>query len=181
MKQLSNFPKKIKTQRLELRIIEPTSENAEIIFDIIEKNRNYLTAWQGHFGELISVDKVLQKLSHRYKQITENQCVLFGIYKQGNLIGRIRFFNIKEKSCEIGYWLVESENGHGYMGEALAALENELFKFGFSRIILEIDKGNIKSESLAKRNGYILTNVLPMAGWAKCVGKCDTLVYEKQK
>ena len=80
MKQLSNFPKKIKTQRLELRIIEPTSENAEIIFDIIEKNRNYLTAWQGHFGELISVDKVLQKLSHRYKQITEKHKKEYNIF-----------------------------------------------------------------------------------------------------
>jgi RimJ/RimL family protein N-acetyltransferase len=181
MQPLSVFPKTIKTARLTLSIIEPTQQNAETIFDIIEQNREYLTAWQWHFVELISVDKVLQKLEQRYNQIQENKCVLFGIYKDNNLIGRIRFFNIHDNECEIGYWLIKSANGQGYMSEALAALESELFKFEFDKIILEIDKGNDKSEALAKHNGYKLEKVLPMASWAKCVGKCDSFVYAKKK
>lgn len=181
MKPLSEFPKTIKSTRLKLSVIEPTRKNAESIFDIIERNRDYLTAWQGHFGELTTVDKVLKKLRHRYNQITSNQGVLFGIHTDNTLIGRIRFFNIQDNSCEIGYWLIESENGHGYMSEALSALENELFQFGFNKIVLDIDKGNNKSETLAKRNGYKLDKILPMASWAKCVGKCDCLIYVKHK
>lgn len=178
---LSNFPQIIQTPRLILRVVLPTLENAETIFKLIENNRDYLEAWQGHFEYLHNVDDVLKKLEQRYCQIDENKGMLFGIYKNEKFIGRIRFFNIKDKSCEIGYWLIESENGNGFMTEALAALETELFRFGFDKIILDIDDGNMHSENIAKRNGYKFVKRLPMASWAKCVGKCDSLIYEKRR
>ena len=65
------------------------------------------------------------------------------------------------------------------MGEALGALESELFKFGFDKIILDIDAGNTGSENVARRNGYKLVKRSPLASWAKCVGKCDSLIYVK--
>lgn len=67
------------------------------------------------------------------------------------------------------------------MSEALSALETELFKFGFNKITLDIDNRNTHSENLAKRNGYTLDKKLPMASWAKCVGKCDSLIYVKKR
>ena len=179
MKKLTEFPQTIKTPRLVLNVILPTTENAKIGIDIIDKNRDYLEAWQGHFGALRTVEDVKKKLEHRYEQITNNECVLFGIYQDNNLIGRIRFFNVHDNSCEIGYWLIKSADGHGYMSEALGALETELFKFGFDTITLDIDNGNAPSENLAKRNGYKLVKRLPMTSYAKCVGKCDSLIYVK--
>ena len=181
MQPLSIFPQTIKTPRLVLRVVTPTPENAEMIFRIIEQNREYLEAWQGHFEYLRNVNEVRQKLEQRYAQIANNEGVLFGIYKNDELIGRIRFFDIKDNGCEIGYWLIKSANGHGYMSEALSALETELFKFGFDKIILDVDAGNTPSENVAKRNGYKLEKRLPMASWAKCVGKCDSLIYVKNK
>ena len=181
MEKLSCFPQTIETPRLVLRIILPTDSNAEIILNIIEQNRDYLEAWQGHFGALRTVEEVRKKLEHRYSQIADNEGVLFGIYKDDNLIGRIRFFDVHDNACEIGYWLVKSENGHGYMSEALSALESELFNFGFDKITLDIDDGNTNSENVAKRNGYTLIKRLPMASYAKCVGKCDSLIYVKNK
>ena len=181
MQPLSIFPQTIKTPRLVLRVVAPTPENAEMIFRIIEQNREYLEAWQGHFEYLRNVNEVRQKLEQRYAQIANNEGVLFGIYKNDELIGRIRFFDIKDNGCEIGYWLIKSANGHGYMTEALSALETELFKFGFDKIILDVDAGNTPSENVAKRNGYKLEKRLPMASWAKCVGKCDSLIYVKKQ
>ena len=131
MQTLLNFPKIIRTPRLILKYIETTPENAQILFDIIEQNRDYLEMWQGHFGMLRSVSDVLKKLEQRNTKTIKNEGVQFGIYKDDKLIGRIRFFNADDKSCEIGYWLIKSENGNGYMTEALVALEQELFKFGF--------------------------------------------------
>ncbi len=181
MLALSSFPQTIKTQRLVLRTVAPTMENAKQIFNIIEQNREYLTAWQGHFGALKTVDDVLAYLNKRANQIKNNEGICFYIFRGDNIIGRIRFFDIKDNSCEIGYWLIKSENGNGYMGEALCALEQELFKFGFDKIVLDIDGGNAPSENLAKRNGYKLEKRLPMASWAKCVGKCDSLIYVKKR
>lgn len=181
MQPLSHFPQIIETPRLVLKVILPTNANSEAMLNIIEQNRDYLEAWQGHFGALHTVEEVRKKLEHRYSQIANNEGILFGIYKDNNLIGRIRFFDVHDNGCEIGYWLIQSENGHGYMSEALSALETELFKFGFDKITLDIDNGNTPSEKLAKRNGYKLVKRLPMASYAKCVGKCDSLIYVKER
>lgn len=186
MKPLSNFPDTIKTMRLELRVVPQTDENAKMIFNIIEKNRDYLEAWQGHFVYLNSVDAVYKELGFRYAEKAQNKGVLFGIYKDNKFIGRICFFDVNMfhkdcKSCKIGYWLIKSENGKGFMSEALYALSTQLFKFGFDKIILEIDAGNILSESVAKRNGYILEKRNPMDSWAKCVGKRDSLIFSKSR
>ena len=181
MKSLAAFPQTIETPRLVLRVVLPTQANAEEIFNIIERNRTYLEAWQGHFEYLRNVNEVRQKLEQRYAQIANNEGILFGIYKNDELIGRIRFFDVKDNGCEIGYWLIKSEAGNGYMSEALTALEAELFAFGFDKITLDIDDGNTPSENVAKRNGYKLEKRLPMASWAKCVGKCDSLIYIKRE
>lgn len=181
MQPLSIFPQTIKTLRLVLRVVAPTVENAKKIFNLIEKNREYLTAWQGHIEYLRTVDDVMQNLEFRHNQIEKNEGILFGIYHNDSFIGRIRFFINCDGKCEIGFWLIESANGHGYMTEALSALETELFKFGFNRITLDIDAGNTASENVAKRNGYKLEKRLPMASWAKCVGKCDSLIYVKKQ
>ena len=181
IKNLSDFPYVIKTARLMLRVIMPNMDNAEIIFNAIEQNREYLEAWQGDLEYLRNVSDVLERLKYRYSQISKNEGIMFGIYDENKFIGRIRFFNVKDNSCEIGFWLIESETGRGIMSEALSALEIELFKFGFDKIILDIDDGNIRSENLARRNGYVFDKRLPMASWAKCIGKCDSLIFVKNK
>jgi RimJ/RimL family protein N-acetyltransferase len=164
-----------------LRVLLPTKENASMLLDIINQNRDYLMEWQGHFGELKTVDDVVAYLTKRTNQIKTNQGMCFYIFYNNNIIGRIRFFGIENNACEIGCWLIKSANSNGVMSEALKVLETELFKFGFEKIKLDIDSGNAHSENLAKRNGYKLEKVLPMASYAKSVGKCDSLIYVKER
>ena len=166
---------------MELRVAAPTVENATQIFNAVEQNREYLESWQGHFGAIKNTADMVAYLAKRTNQIKTNEGVCFYIFRGDNIIGRIRFFDVKDNTCEIGYWLIESANGHGFMTEALSALETELFNFGFDKIILDVDAGNTRSENVAKRNGYKLEKRLPMASWAKCVGKCDSLIYAKCK
>ena len=181
MQPLSEFSKEIKTPRLVLRALGPTRENAEIVFRAVDANREDLLQWQGHFDGIKNVDDTVAYLAKRAKQIEENAGVCFYIFRGNDLIGRIRFFDVQDCACEIGYWLIESATGYGFMTEALLALENELFKFGFDKIKLDIDAGNTQSENTAIRNGYKLSERIPMASWAKCVGKCDSLIYTKEK
>lgn len=179
MQPLSQFPSEIKTPRLVLRTVAPTCDTAETFFNIIEQNRDYLEAWQGHFEYIRNVDDMLAYLTKRANQITANEGVCFYIFLDNNIIGRIRFSVKEENCCEIGYWLAQSATGHGFMGEALSALETELFNFGFKRIIIDVDAGNTPSENVARRAGYTLEKRIPMASWAKCVGKCDSLIFVK--
>ena len=179
MKPLSQFPQVIKTPHLVLRTVDATRENAETLFKIINKNRDFLTAWQGHFEYIRNVDDMLAYLNKRAEQIKTNEGVCFYVFVNDEIIGRIRFSHIEGTSCEIGYWLAQSATGHGYMGMALSALESELFKFGFKKIIIDVDAGNTPSENVARRAGYKLEKRLPMESWAKCVGKCDSLIFSK--
>lgn len=181
MRHLLNFPQIIKTPRLVLRVLAPTKENAQQIFNAIAQNREFLTRWLEHFVSIQSTDDVIAYLTKRQEQLKDNKGVCFHIFCNDDVIGRIWLFRVKDNTCEIGYWLIESVNGHGYMTEALLALEGELFKFGFDKIMLELGSGNTRSENLAIRNGYKLEKRLPMASMAKCVGKCDSLIYVKER
>ena len=72
MKALSQFPTEIKTPRLVLRVVAPTAENATKLLSIIDQNRDYFMDWQGHFGELNTVEDVWGYLNKRSNQVNTN-------------------------------------------------------------------------------------------------------------
>ena len=182
MKSLSQFPQIIKTPTGALRTVAATPENAERIFKIVAENREFLTAWIERLDYVRNADDVLNYLNKREAQIKANEGVCFYIFVDDEIVGWIRFGVTADKECEIGYWLAQSATGHGYMGAALAALESELFKFGFEKIIIDVDAGNTPSENVARRAGYTLEKRIPMNSWAKCLGgKCDSLIFSKSK
>ena len=62
MKNLTEFPQTINTPRLVLRVVAPTAENATMLLNIINQNRDYFMDWQAHFGELKTVEDVIAYL-----------------------------------------------------------------------------------------------------------------------
>ena len=71
----------------------------------------------------------------------------------------------QDKSGEIGYWLSNDAVGHGYMQEAIKALQAEAFKLGFNRIVIGNDTTNARSVGVAKRAGYHLDGVMRQDCW----------------
>ena len=101
MQPLSIFPQTIKTPRLVLRVVFPTKENAAKILNIIEQNRDYLMEWQGHFGELKTIDDVVAYLTKR-----ANQIKLFSLFISFNAIfvnANSYLFNHKDKADKAYY------------------------------------------------------------------------------
>ncbi len=181
MRPLSEFAETILTLRLELRTLDATDENAQMIYNAMDGSRDYIESFQGFMEYIKSPDDVKALLQKRIQQRVTDEAVCYGIFHDNEFIGRIRFKRTGADSGYVGYWQTKPASGNGYMGEALSALEQELFNFGFNKIIIEIDDGNIRSENVAKRNGYEFLERRPMASWAKCTGKCDELVYVKYK
>jgi len=62
--------------------------------------------------------------------------------------------------CELGYWILGSFEGQGYMAEAVATIEATCFKRGFNRIEIRCSSLNERSASVPKRLGYKLDGVL---------------------
>ena len=177
MKPLKDFPTIIKTPRLELKIVQANLENAKEIFNIVESCRDYLEKFQTQFRSLRCVDDVLNKLKKRRQQFIDKTGFCFFIYKDKKIIGRIRFFHIDNTQCEFGYWLDKSVNGHGFMSEAMNALEQELFKFGFETILCVVDEDNLASRKCVEHNGYVLKQKQPSE---MLYGRND-MFYEKHK
>ena len=181
MQNLADFPEMFTTRRLELRTLAATAENAEMIFRAMDASRDYIAAFQGFIDYVKSPADVLTLLNKRAEQRVAGEAVCFAIFHDGEFIGRIRFKRTGPAAGYFGYWLTAAAAGHGFMSEALQTLERALFDFGFSTLILEIDDGNVRSENIARRNGYVLRERRPMASWSNATGDCDELVYVKTK
>jgi len=85
------------------------------------------------------------------------------LLEDGALIGNCTLFQLDEESkkAEIGYGLLGSAVGKGYMTEALTAL----LTYGFStlklnRVHAEVDPQNVKSVASLERMGFVKEGVL---------------------
>jgi ribosomal-protein-serine acetyltransferase len=80
----------------------------------------------------------------------------------GEYIGNIGVHTIawKHRRCELGYWVTQTGEGHGFVTEAVKALESELFGAGFHRIEIRCSTLNARSASVPKNCGYELEGEL---------------------
>jgi ribosomal-protein-alanine N-acetyltransferase len=92
--------------------------------------------------------------------IAKNEGINWTItFKQDpKLIGIIGYYRISKESYrgEVGYILAEEHHGKGIMNEALeVVLKHGFEKMGFHTIEGVIDPGNIASEKLLLKNGFV--------------------------
>lgn len=72
-------------------------------------------------------------------------------------IGSIDIHSINHSNMngDIGYWLAKEYNGQGLMSRAVKLIENQAFANGFHRLTITVEKENIPSTNVAKRNNYV--------------------------
>ena len=149
-----NFPKQIKSERIMLiRPFPPTFNLAKEIFKKVDLSRKTLREWlswvdstkqpEDRYGWLDGVQKNWE--------IRVGFAYLIRDKKTQALLGVIDLMdcNEKHKSAEIGYWLSDNAVGHGYMAEAVKALEIVAFKKGLNRIIIRTDTQNKRSDNVS--------------------------------
>ncbi len=79
---------------------------------------------------------------------------------------------------EIGYWLRESAEGHGYMSAAVRLLTTYAFEgLEARRVEIHCDARNTRSARVAKRQGYVLEGKLRHDRRDPAGEPRDTLVY----
>ncbi|MBQ3696027.1 MAG: GNAT family N-acetyltransferase [Alphaproteobacteria bacterium] len=167
-----NMPEKIESERIVLLRPHPaTFELAKEIFAKVELSRNTLRDWLPWVdGTKTAEDEFSGWLINWCKKHWEEgkgfAYVIRG--KENNeLLGAIDLMEYDEtnKSALIGYWLSDDAVGHGYMTEAVRAVESQGFKLGLNRIIITNDVENIRSANVPKRCGYHLDGVMRQDRW----------------
>ena len=136
------FKKNHKTERLELRILEPTIENATLIFDTL-KNENpddykfmwYSVSHKSHLTE--SVEETQQRMKLDFE--SNNGCAYY-IFHNGKFVGyqRIHYWaDSKTLQCASA-WFIKSARSMGFNKE----VHNMLEKLGLWYIPLKNHQHN---------------------------------------
>lgn len=147
----------IKGHRIELRILTPS--DSEQVLDYCIRNKKHLEYYEPSREERYYTLEVQKSyLIESYKAYLNGREVSFGIFKKGQLIGKLRITNIilgVLKSCNVGYSIDQREQGHGYMKEALnLALEYISDVLDLHRVEASTLLDNDKSQAVLKSCGF---------------------------
>ena len=156
---LFDFPDQIESERLIIRAPRPGDGAAgnEAICESIEELRPWMP-WVHPTPTGEQTEEVYRRGAARWLAREELPMVLIrkqdGLFVGGSGLHRIDWSVPK---FEIGYWLRTSLTGQGYMTEAVIAITRFAFEtLGAMRMELRCDAGNVRSEAVAERAGYVL-------------------------
>ena len=174
-----DFPRKIDCGDFELIKTEATFDKSKEFFDVVMKNKDFLSEWlectdyyskpEDAFAYLTS----LNKPNNTSYLIQVNNVIVGG--------AGFVLFSERQKTAELGYWLAPDFNGRGFVARAIKFLEDFAFEqAGMNRLQIGVDVRNLKSQAVAVRAGYIKEGIRRQAYVLRGV-PCDTILYSKLK
>lgn len=147
----------LKGDRVDVRVLTP--EDAEDMLDYYIRNKEYLKPFEPTREEkFFTLENQYNALIESYKQFLNGTNINMGIYKDKNIIGKVKISCIVVgafKSAIVGYSIDEKEQGNGYMKEALKLVLNYAFKeMDLHRIEASTLIDNIKSQNVLLGCGF---------------------------
>lgn len=160
---LLDIPERFETERLILRTPQP-GDGAMVntaIRESIETLREWMW-WADHVPEIEETETNARK--HRASFVLRDALTFYILDKQTEeFLGTCGLVRIDwlVRRFEIGYWILQSASGHGYMTEAINGLTNLAFaELQANRVEIRCDTRNTSSRGVAERCGYHLEAVL---------------------
>jgi len=133
-------------------------KDAELLFDLVDKNRKHLERWFSWVEKTNTVEDMKNFLQNETEKFNKGEGIYLGIWYENELAGVISFYYIHKlnKSASIGYWLSEKYQGKGIMTTACKLL----IEYGFNtlklhRIDISHAVGNERSANVIKKLGFI--------------------------
>ncbi len=144
------LPDTVGGEKVSLIRIIPTQQNAEIMFDLVKRNRDFLGTYFRYLTLMMTSSKSALNHWHNNPQTTR-----YFIYHQNKAIGEIYACQKTDDNIAVvGYWLEKSHTRQGLMTEALQLMEKALFCSGCEASRLNIVPVNTPSLRLALKSGY---------------------------
>ena len=176
---MAEFPKRIDCGDFELVKPETTFDKAQEFFDIVKKNRDFLSQWL----EWTDFYSKPEDAYNYLKTIEPTSEPSYLIQVGGNVVGGHGFvlFSERHKTAEIGYWLTPQFNGCGIVTRGIKYLEDLAFgQLGINRMQIKVDVNNVKSQAVAVRAGYKKEGIQRQSYVLRGV-PCDVIMYSKLK
>lgn len=135
---------------LSLRPLTP--DDAATLHALVQANRTHLTA-HGDYQDQVAAtpDMLAAELADG-----DSGKWRFGIFLDGELIGRVDLTPVEPPRYGLGYWLAQDATGKGYAALALAALlQFAAGELHASEVYAGVTHGNTRSERLLSRLGFV--------------------------
>ena len=130
---------------------------AQVIFDTIKRDHNYLKTWLPFVEFTQQVEDTELFIKSLNEDNANLQRLIHSIWVNEEFSGLIGFNEIDwtNKKTELGYWLAEKMQGKGVITLCAQKLINYAFqKLKLNRIQINVAVGNEKSAAIPKRLGF---------------------------
>ncbi len=181
---IKQLPRVIKTSRVEMRQLDVTRENAEMIFNAI-KDENPSDFYFNPIGvdNIVpkSADEVLKFMQCESDWTADNGVALY-LFQNNKFIGYRRlFFDGATRTLQMAtVWLVRSAWGHGFARETSSEIERIAFeKLGANRITRQCSKDNVRSANSIKSSGFHLDGIARQGGVYSDGKLYDNMMWSK--
>jgi RimJ/RimL family protein N-acetyltransferase len=155
---IQQLPESIETERLLLRVPHPG--DGQQIYDAVLESHERLIPWFIWAQKVAGPEEQELFVRQAYSKYLLNEDMMLCIFlkENGKLIGGsgLHFRGLNIPAYEIGYWVRSGFEGKGYIIEAVNAITQFGFEVGnANRILIRCDCHNSRSQSVAKRAGFI--------------------------
>lgn len=184
---IKKLPKIIKTERLEMRQLDVTPDNAKIVFEAV-KNENpadfYYNQICNNSAVPSNADEILKQMQIESQWASDNGINLY-IFHNGKLVGyrRLFFHDDATKTLQMAtVWLVRSTWGHGFARETSDAIEKIAFEtLGANRITRQCSADNVRSANSIRSSGFHLDGIARQGGVYPDNKLYDNMIWSKLK
>lgn len=177
---LLDIPERFVGERV---VARPFSDaDAVQVHDAIQESIEHIRPWLPWYDTHGTLDDTREYIRNTVGRWMLREGLEMGIFSRddGTFLGgiglHIRSWHIP--AFEIGYWVRQSAEGHGYVSEATRLLTTFAFEgLGARRVMIRCDARNTRSAAVPQRLGYVLEGALRCDGLDTAGQARDTLIY----
>ena len=179
----------LQTTRLDLKPLVATFDFANKLFDIISDIKAVNPAHFTYVPSLTEIETPEQEFNWLRDQENgwKNQTrATYGLYLRDDdiFVGicTLRGISWRDGNGEIAYWINPKYAGQGFISEAVNAITQEFFNYGFNRFVLTASPQNIASCKVAEKCGFVREGIMRKWCFNPNVNKVDdAALYAKIK
>lgn len=152
--------------QLSLKLAEVS--DADRLFDLTEKARDYLKEWLPWLDLTTSVEDTREFLSGTMKGYAENKSMTTVVLYEREIVGTAGFnsINWSNKTAYIGYWLGHEYQGRGIMTKVAGALTDYAFNhLKLNKVEIRAAEENKKSRGIPERLRFVKEGKIRQAEW----------------
>lgn len=152
---------------VQLKLVMP-NQDAEEIFQFVNRSRSYLREWLGWVDTTKTVDDIKAYEQMMFEKFAKNEALSTAIYYKGEFVGKITMneINWNTKKAEIGYYLDEKFQGSGIMTRATKGILDIAFnEYKLEKVEIHVAEHNLKSRHIPERLGFVKEGHIRQAEW----------------